>query len=177
MACHAVFDPQSPLRSRLFLAPGSAPGAIETDPRKSDGNLYAWEIYLDDHHGTDLVALAACETLLPAMDRIKSTLAAQSGSNPEDVELSSEQARDIVAGDELVGLARAFLSSGAASVLGTIWEARGLAVAEILEKMCTHRQAGETWSKSLCLAQRALIGDASEAVWYWGPYQFIGVWR
>ncbi len=177
-ACHGKFHSQMPLQSELFLAPSVQAGDEDVNPRVCDGDLYAWEVYLDDHHGTELVILAACETLLPALHQLRSTVATLTGDAPESVALTPKQLEHIVSGDEVVGLARAFLSSGAEAVLGTLWQANPEAVEQLLIAMCGYHQQGMAWAQALCQAQRELLSDETFThVWFWAPYQLVGRWR
>ena len=161
-ACHGSFNSYVPLQSKLLLGPGCEEGASsDDDPRVPDGDYHAWEAMLTDHHGAELVVLAACETILPAMR-----------------DLGDRQLERIVIGDEVVGLARAFLSSGAQSVLGTLWQATPRAVEQLLTAMCRYHQQGMTWAQSLGSAQQEVIANPDyDDVWFWAPYQLIGMWR
>jgi len=176
-ACHGMFNPYFPLQSKLLLAPGDAFATTEGDTRNpDDGDYYAWEALLTDHRGVELVILAACETLLPSFRNLQDAVGTVSGTDPKAVELTPEQLEQLVVGDEVVGLARAFLSSGAQSVLGTLWQANPGAVNELLVSMCRHHQAGLSWAQALCAAQRELIPMYAN-IWNWAPYQLIGRWR
>jgi CHAT domain-containing protein len=97
----------------------------------------------------------------------------------EEVELTSKQLEQIVVGDEVVGLARAFLSSGAEAVLGTLWLANPFAIEELLTDMAiNYKNEGDTWVQALTKAQRKLIKDNTFTnPWFWAPYQLIGRWR
>ena len=161
-ACHGSFNSHVPLQSRLLLGPGDEVGtSSDDDPRVPDGNYHAWEAMLTDHHGAELVVLAACETLLPAIR-----------------DLGDQQLERIVTGDEVVGLARAFLSSGAQSVLGTLWQANPRAVERLLITMCGYHRQGMTWAQSLGSAQQELMAHPDYGdVWFWAPYQLMGRWR
>ena len=190
-ACHGLFNPGMPLDSRLLLAPS----LVEEDETPSgylraDGNYYASEVILTDHTGVDLVILAACETLLPALTNMQGALGMTMG--PEsDEDLNEEQLELIVAGDEVVGLSRAFLSSGAQSVLGTLWQANPTAINELLGAMCAAHSAGDgSWANALREAQRAILAEslstftltyetglAGAHPWFWGAFQLIGGWR
>ncbi len=176
-ACHGDFNPSVPLASRLLLAPGEEAAFPLADRRLPDGDYHASEVLLTDHEGVDLVVLAACETLLPTLREIEGVLGMTLG--PEaDERLSLEQLELIVAGDEVVGLSRSFLSSGAHSVLATLWQASPSAIEKLLVSLGEHAQQGMTWSQALCQAQRGLLGDETFAhVWFWAPYQLIGRWR
>jgi len=176
-ACHGEFNPGVPLASRLLLAPSEQDAAPSTDRRLADGNYHASEVLLTDHRGVDLVVLAACETLLPALRDVEGTLGMAEG--PEsDEQLNLDQLELIVAGDEVVGLARSFLSSGANSVLATLWQANPRAIEKLLVSFGEQAQAGMTWGQALRQAQRVLIAnDNFDDVWFWAPYQLIGRWR
>ena len=174
-AAHGQFNPYVPLQSKLLLAPGGEAN-LQTD---LDGNYHAWEALLTDHRGTELVVLAACETLLPHLSDLQGTLAVLSDQECDQVELTPQQLEQIVVGDEVVGLARAFLSSGAEAVLGTLWLANPTAIGKLLTSMAEyHKNEGNTWVQALTKAQRELIkDDAFKSPWLWAPYQLIGKWR
>ena len=190
-ACHGLFNPGMPLDSRLLLAPSL--GEEDEPPGgrlQADGNYYAAEVILTDHTGVDLVILAACETLLPALTNMQGALGMTLG--PEsDEELNIGQLELIVAGDEVVGLSRAFLSSGARSVLGTLWQANPTAINELLVAMCdAYPEEGGSWATALKDAQCAILQQSNSMFtltyqtdlagahpWFWGAYQLIGRWR
>jgi CHAT domain-containing protein/Flp pilus assembly protein TadD/TolB-like protein len=177
-ACHGEFDPYVPLQSKLLLAPMLESGNEEGNSRLADGDYHAWETFLTDHKGVKLVILAACETLLPAFRQLQGTMAVLSGQEREEIELTLGQLKQIITGDELVGLARAFLSSGAEAVLGTLWQANPTAIEKLLVSMCKHHNQGDTWAQALTNAQRELITNAAfKSPWFWAPYQLIGRWR
>ncbi|MBC7344522.1 MAG: CHAT domain-containing protein, partial [Clostridia bacterium] len=173
-ACHGQFNPQVPLQSKLLLAPGKEPRK-EGDPRVPDGDYHGWEVLLTGHQGVELVVLAACETLLPAFRALQEQLTVLSGEDPEKVELAPEQLEVITTGDEVVGLARAFLSTGARRVLATLWQASAYAVEELLVRMAQYQGEGKTWAEALAQAQRDLLQISNFAhPWYWAPYTLIG---
>jgi len=189
-ACHGVFNPSVPLDSRLLLAPSLEADDESIDRRLSDGNYYAFEVILTDHTGVDLVILAACETLLPTLREVQGALGMTLG--PEsDEKLNAQQLELIVAGDEVVGLSRAFLSSGAGSVLGTLWQANPTAINELLVAMCDAYSAeAGSWAAALREAQYSILeesistftltyqtGLAGAHPWFWGAYQLVGRWR
>lgn len=177
-ACHGEFDPYVPLQSKLLLAPVLESDNEEDDSRLADGDYHAWETFLTDHKGVKLVILAACETLLPAFRQLQGTMAVLSGQEREEIELTPGQLKQIITGDEVVGLARAFLSSGAEAVLGTLWQANPAAIEKLLVSMCEYHNQSYTWVQALTKAQRDLIKDPSFSnPWLWAPYQLIGGWR
>lgn len=177
-AAHGQFNPYVPLQSKLLLAPGGETAKVQSDSRVPDGNYHAWEALLTDHRGTELVVLAACETLLPAFRRMQGMMGTLSGQDPNEVPLTEQQLKQIVVGDEVVGLARAFLSSGAEAVVGTLWLAHPTAIKELLVAMCGYHHQGLSWVQALREAQLGLIDDARFShPWLWAPYQLIGRWR
>jgi len=177
-AAHGQFNPKVPLQSKLLLAPSESGTAVQTDSREPDGNYHAWEVLLTDHRGTELVVLAACESLLPHLGEMEGTMAVLGNKECGEVKLTSKQLEQIVVGDEVVGLARAFLSSGAESVLGTLWRANSTAIGKLLTSMAKYHNQGDTWVQALTKAQRDLIkGNTFNNPWFWAPYQLIGRWR
>ena len=188
-ACHGIFNPSVPLDSRLLLAPSKENEQETTDRRLADGDYYAFEVILTDHKGVDLVILAACETLLPTLREVQGALGMTLGAR-SDEKLNAQQLELIVAGDEVVGLSRAFLSSGARSVLGTLWQANPTAIDELLVALCeAHKEVG-SWAAALRQAQLAILNEsdplftltyqtrlAGAHPWFWAPYQLIGRWR
>lgn len=176
-AAHGLFNPHVPLQSELYLAPGREQ-YVEGERRIPDGYYRAWEVLLTDHRGVELVVLAACESLLPALRDLREQQAVLSGKPVEDVELTTDQLEKIVVGDEVAGMARAFLSSGAHSVLGTLWQASPHAIAELLTSACGHYRRELSWAEALREAQIELIeSDAYSDPWFWAPFQLIGRWR
>ena len=95
----------------------------------------------------------------------------------KEQELTDEQLERIVAGDEVVGLVRAFLSSGARAVLATLWKAHAGAVEELLIKLAKHRLEGASWAEALRNAQLELLASETCSPWLWAPYQLVGRWR
>jgi len=178
-AAHGQFNPYVPLQSKLLLATSEeTTNQEESDSRVLDGNYHAWEVLLTDYRGTDLVILAACETLLPHLNDVKGTMAVLADQACDEVDLTPQQLEKIVVGDEVVGLARAFLSSGAEAVVGTLWLANPHAIEKLLVSMAEHYKQGATWVQALTKAQRELIeGNTYNNPWFWAPYQLIGRWR
>ena len=177
-AAHGLFNPYVPLQSKLLLAPSEEAETAGSERRNPDGNYHAWEVLLTDYRGTELVVLAACETLLPHLKDVKGTMAVMSDQTCDEVDLTPQQLEQIVVGDEVVGLARAFLSSGAEAVVGTLWLANPYAIEELLVSMAEYYKQGATWVQALTKAQRDLITNPRFGdVWLWAPYQLIGRWR
>jgi len=91
-----------------------------------DGRLEVHEIYgLDLTRRTDLVVLSACQTVIGKMS----------------------------AGDEIVGLNRAFLYAGTPSVIASLWSVDDFTTTLLMEHFYTHLQAGMGKAEALRKAQ------------------------
>lgn len=94
---------------------------------------------------TSLVTLSACET----------------GRNK------------IFAGNEILGLARGFLSAGTAAIIVSLWNVNDDATSRLMSSLYSHLMSGETPGSSLRRAQLELIADGSHP-YYWSPFIKIG---
>src|SRR3989442_13010845 len=99
-----------------------------------DGRLEVQEVF-GLHLKADLVVLSACET-----------------------GVGSGALADVPAGDDWVGLVRAFLHAGAAHVVATLWRGGGWAAQGLLERGFEGLGAGGEPARGLALAQRARVG-------------------
>ena len=118
---------------------------------ENDGRLEVHEI-LGLRLKAQLVTLSACETAM-----------------------GSGYFTEIPAGDEFVGLTRAFLSAGASTVAATLWQVNDRSTAELMRTFyrgITHH----TVPKSLAQAQRAMLhGDAAHRhPYYWSAFVVVG---
>jgi tetratricopeptide (TPR) repeat protein len=78
-------------------------------------------------------------------------------------------------GEELLGLARAFLSAGAASLLLSYWAVEDRSTAEFMAAFYTSLAQGETKAAALQAAQARLLDDDRYAhPYYWAPFALIG---
>jgi CHAT domain-containing protein len=109
-----------------------------------DGWLTAADVLDLDLAGT-LVTLSACE----------------SGRN------------EVFAGDELIGLTRAFLGAGAATLVASLWLVQDETTAELMEKWYDHLRKGVGRATALRNAQLALK-DRCPHPYYWAPFVLIG---
>ena len=82
---------------------------------------------------------------------------------------------DRAAGDEMVGLVRAFLVAGAARVLATLWPVDDAVTARFMQHFYTALAAGQPAAMALQLAQAALRQDHPEA-FYWAGFTLYGGW-
>lgn len=145
LAAHAYFDPLDPALSRVELAPD--PGSSRAEP--SDGHLHVYEIYDLDLRGCALAVLSACET--------------------------AYRLRQGDRGDDLVGLARAFLYAGASAVITTIWPVNDKSTATLIENFYLLRRKGVPIAKALQEAQiQALRQNSWTAPYYWAAFTLNG---
>jgi CHAT domain-containing protein len=79
-------------------------------------------------------------------------------------------------GDELFGLARAFLLGGATSALVNLWEVDDVAGAGLLSQFYTEWQAapGRGTAEALRRAVRTARGLSDRALYHWAPFILIG---
>jgi len=125
---------------------------VQLEPdAQNDGRLEVYEI-LGLHLRAQLVTLSACETAL-----------------------GSGYFTEIPAGDEFVGLTRAFLSAGASTVIASLWEVNDSSTARLMQSF--YRKVSEdSPSLSLAIAQRSMLhGDiAHRHPYYWSAFVLVG---
>ena len=113
----------------------------------TDGKLEVHEVYGLDLGEANLVVLSACNTALGSQS----------------------------SGDDVTGLARAFLAAGAPSVMATLWKVDDAAAAVLMETFYRHLRQGKAYAKALRAAQVELIGDERwSSPYYWGAFTLIG---
>jgi CHAT domain-containing protein len=75
---------------------------------------------------------------------------------------------DVPAGDDWVGLTRAFLHAGAGSVVATLWPVDDWATAALMERFYESYRPGDDPSAALALAQRNVMATpATGHPFYW----------
>jgi len=79
----------------------------------------------------------------------------------------------IFAGDEILGLARGFLSAGADSLILSLWTVSDEATVRLMQDFYTNLQRGENVGASLRLAQINFIKNDSHP-YFWSPFTVIG---
>lgn len=78
-------------------------------------------------------------------------------------------------GDELYGLMRAFLSSGADGLVLSQWQVADQSTKELMVLFYKQLAEGQSRSGALCQAQRKMIGDKEQShPYYWAPFYFVG---
>ena len=118
---------------------------------EQDGRLEVHEVF-GLRLVADLVVLSACQT-----------------------GLGSGALADVPAGDDWVGLTRAFLHAGAARVVATLWPVDDWASAALMERFYEGYQAQDDAARALALAQRALLAAPATAhPFYWAGFVSIG---
>jgi CHAT domain-containing protein len=130
----------------LFSFVELAPGGGE------DGRLEAHEVF-GMRLAARLVVLSACQTGLAA-----------------------GAVTDVPAGDDWVGLARAFLSAGAERVMASLWPVQDSATALLMERFYEeYARADEDPARALAAAQRALLAStATASPYYWAGFEVVG---
>jgi CHAT domain-containing protein len=123
---------------------------LESDAQ-NDGQLEVYEI-LGLHLRAQLVTLSACETAL-----------------------GSGYFTEIPAGDEFVGLTRAFLSAGASTVIASLWEVNDSSTARLMRSVYG-KVSVDSPSLSLAVAQRSMLhGDKEHRhPYYWSAFVVVG---
>jgi CHAT domain-containing protein len=79
----------------------------------------------------------------------------------------------IFAGDEILGLARGFLSAGASSLVLSLWTVNDEATTRLMKKFYKNLQRGTSASASLTAVQREFIKENAHP-YYWSPFILIG---
>jgi CHAT domain-containing protein len=125
---------------------------LEAD-ETNDGLLEVHEI-LELKLSSDLVTLSACVT-----------------------GLGSGYLTEIPAGDDFVGMTRAFLRAGSGSVLATLWQVDDRSTVELMKRFYRHlRGAGAYPDKTLALAQaqrKLRASDKHGHPYYWAPFILV----
>ncbi len=89
-----------------------------------------------------------------------------------------ESGRGVVAaGDEQIGLPRAFLYAGARSVLHSLWRIDDRATQVLMERFYTDLRAGRGRGASLRNAQLAALGARDAHPFWWAALVLVGDWR
>jgi len=153
------------------LSPMDSAVALSPGPDEeafdNDGFLKAWEVFGLKLDGCDLVTLSACETARG----------------------------EVLSGEGVIGLTRAFLYAGAASVLCTQWSVSDDSTAALMVRFYTHYREGDAKDVALRKAMREIrtgkLEDGSPLelpdplAWreewshpyYWAPFILMGEWQ
>jgi CHAT domain-containing protein/Tfp pilus assembly protein PilF len=116
-----------------------------------DGRLEVHEVFGLTFHAR-LLVLSACET-----------------------GLGSGAISDVPAGDDWVGLVRAFLGAGAQNVTATLWAVEDRSTARVMERLYARLSAGDSEVTALSRAQRETIRNpATAGPFYWAGFVNVG---
>jgi CHAT domain-containing protein len=116
-----------------------------------DGRLEVHEIF-GLTLAADLVVLSACQT-----------------------GVGSGSLADVPAGDDWVGLTRAFLHAGAARVVATLWPVEDWPTASLMERLYGEYETGRDPVHALAVAQRAALGaPATSHPFAWAGFIIVG---
>ena len=83
-------------------------------------------------------------------------------------------ARGQIRSEGVVGIARAFLGSGARSVLVALWAIEDLATKQFMSSFYEHLVRGESASESLHQTMKWMRGNGFSKVVQWAPFMLIG---
>ena len=83
-------------------------------------------------------------------------------------------ARGPIRSEGVVGIARAFLGSGARSVLVSLWALQDKATEQFMSRFYEHLVGGESASESLHQAMTWMRGNGFSEVGQWAPFMLIG---
>ena len=83
-------------------------------------------------------------------------------------------ARGQIRSEGVVGIARAFLGSGARSVLVALWAIEDLATKQFMSRFYEHLVRGESASESLHQTMKWMRGNGFSEVRQWAPFILIG---
>ena len=83
-------------------------------------------------------------------------------------------ARGQIRSEGVVGIARAFLGSGARSVLVALWAIEDLATKQFMSRFYEHLVRGESASESLHQTMKWMRGNGFAKVRQWAPFMLIG---
>ena len=83
-------------------------------------------------------------------------------------------ARGQIRSEGVVGIARAFLGSGASSVLVALWAIQDEATEQFMNRFYEHLVGGESASESLHQAMKWMRANGFSEVAQWAPFMLIG---
>jgi CHAT domain-containing protein len=125
-------------------------GLVLEPNASEDGRLEVHEV-LQLRLKAQLVALSACETAV-----------------------GSGYFSDVPQGDDLVGLTRAFLSTGASSVLATLWEVNDRSAVNLMDEFYRELRTRDK-ATALTIAQRQMLARGRyRHPFYWAPFVMAG---
>jgi CHAT domain-containing protein len=147
VAAHGTFNATAPQFSRLYLAPSAAGDAADEDALSSrtDGLLETREVWNLALENADLVTLSACQT----------------------------QLGDLSAGDELVGLSRAFIYAGTPALVASLWSVEDASTEYLMTRFYGYLQAGQPPGTALRQAKLDTM-EEYPSPYHWAAFTLIG---
>ena len=144
LAAHGEFNATAAQFSRIYLAPGGDTSA-ELSAERTDGLLETREVWNLPLEGVALVTLSACET----------------------------QLGDLSAGDDLVGLSRAFLYAGTPSLVASLWSVEDESTAFLMERFYGYLKDGMGKAEALRQAQLDTMAEYPSP-YHWAAFTLVG---
>ncbi len=158
---------------------------ILPDPATLVGNAASFSNFLENASKFDLIHLA-CHGKFRAENPMFSSLHLADGwVTVRDICSQRLRARlvtlsscetglsKVFAGDEILGLARGFLTAGADTLVVSLWTVNDAAAGHLMSDFYKNLQRGETIGASLRTAQMAFV-ERREHPFYWSPFVLMG---
>ncbi|MDM8526699.1 tetratricopeptide repeat protein [Anaerolineales bacterium HSG24] len=143
LAAHGKYNPVAPLSSLIALAPDE----------QNDGWLTVGEVFGLPLGQTELVVLSACESHV-----------GQAGLRT---------GLGVSAGDDIVGLNRAFIFAGAPSIMSSLWPVEDEATSQLMTEFYSNLRNGLGKAESLRQAQLTMR-EAYPNPYYWAAFVLAG---
>ena len=159
--------------------------SVFPNSRAFTGSESTWRSYAETAPSSDIIHLACHGQFRPDNPTFSSLHLADGWMTVRDVcakkidaELVTLSACEtglnkLYAGDEIVGLARGFLTAGASSILLTLWSVNDAASTELMKQFYSGIQRGLGFATSLQSAQVNFIRNGSHP-YYWSPFSLLG---
>ena len=147
LAAHGQFNETAPQFSRVYLAPSETARDTVTPTLSShtDGLLETHEVWNLQLENADLVTLSACQT----------------------------QLGELSAGDELVGLSRAFIYAGTPSLVASLWSVEDASTAYLMERFYGYLKEGMSKAEALRQAKLDTL-ETYPSPYHWAAFTLIG---
>jgi len=92
--------------------------------------------------------------------------------------MGSGHFNEVPAGDDFVGLTRAFLYAGSTSVLATLWEVDDASTLGLMKDFYGGLNTNEDKATALARAQRAFLSSIDyKHPYFWAPFVLVGEMR
>ena len=143
LAAHGNYDVSNQYSSAIHLASSS---------EETDGRLEVREVYGLNLNSAELVTLSACQT---------------------NVGEIVEANQVISAGDDIIGLTRAFFFAGTPTVISSLWQVDDAATEQLMVAFYHHWQAGMGKAQALQAAQ-AQVRQTYPSPFYWAGFVLSG---